>query len=662
MWVARTVVQRGGGAAVGGSLRTAASSSGKASAEAAASSSAASSATSAAAPKAGGGGGGGQVVVGLAVVGAAAGGAYAYSKGLLPVGPSSAPAPAPGAVPGSKSAVDVAPAAAVVSKVAKEAKEAEAAARAKAEGAKKAEAAAAALKAEAEAETAAKAAAAAAQAKEEEAAKLRAVAEIEAEITAVEAAKKEEEARTAERARQEQEALAARLEQERLVEIQRREDALSALKDALAAKDTSAIAEALKVARGTLGGPCAETQLAESVIQPSEQLREALSAEALEALSLPAALNLKPGQSEAEAVAAEQALCESLSGEALRQRVEELARYLAASRLYARPRLEAVIASQLEAADLASLSLLEEAMQRLAAERDAEDSKALAELEGKLKTRHEEQVAQAIADATAEMEARLAEEKNRLARAAEEVILEERSKRVSDIAAMNVGLANVEEALSKDEQMVRRVQAQNNLAAALLRVENAMLASRSAKIEFDKLVALAAAVDPLSAQVLEALPASSKELCRRSAIVPTEAMLRQRLADEVRELVATAFVPADSGLIGQMFGRVFRQLYVVEGGIDAPREKAADSDLEHNLEVLRKVAASTGVLRSRSSSEAALPKLSAALEEMDRSLVGSCRRRVSGCIEEMRDVVLLRQALAAVKARLQCLTAAQLAE
>mmetsp|Transcript_72282 Transcript_72282/g.200512 ORF Transcript_72282/g.200512 Transcript_72282/m.200512 type:complete len:631 (+) Transcript_72282:65-1957(+) len=428
----------------------------------------------------------------------------------------------------------------------------------------------------------------------------------------------------------------------------RREESFSALKDALDSRDIGVITQALAAARQAGVGVCAEVQLAESIVEPARLIREGLQCEEMaKVLLLPQEFR---GLTEEAAIAAEKAACSAMDVEQLRARVVELSRFLAAARLHAEARIEDTLMTRFEAADAASLKLLEDGLLRLAEERDAAAAKEIVALEEQLQRVHEEEVMAARAEAAREAEEELAIEKERLQAAAELEILEEKGAHCAKVAAMRDGLAKVEEMLKHEAGLVQKVQAHNNLAVAVLSVEDAIVAQNGAHSEFKALRSAAEGADPFSAGVIAHVPEDIN-----TVMVPPASTLQQHFAEGVEELMVAAFVPPGSGLLGQAFGRLFRRLYVLDGrGALEPAAVALEDD-EHCLAVKQNLDA----LARASVSPRGTGALSAAVVDLEASLVGPCRELASDWLSETRKALLVHQALLVVKARAHCLTSAQ---
>jgi len=450
----------------------------------------------------------------------------------------------------------------------------------------------------------------------------------------------------------------AAVEQSKAAAQERRATARRALEEALAAKDVDRIAEALAAARQADLGLCAETRLAQSLVDPARYIRDGLSCEDMdEMLLLPKEFR---GLSEAEAIASERAACKSMSREQLQARVVELSRYLAKSRIHARPRLEEALQTRLEAADAASLRDLADALARADAAYNEVAARHLADFQAQLQRQHEEAVAAAAASAAAEAQQRLAAEEEELRALAEAALAQEQCARLSEVIAFNEGLKAVEEVLSQDEALVRQAHAYNSLSVAVLGLEDAIIAGRSAETELEALRAAAAKTDVFVVDLLARLPESSAELCKRAAAVPTEPLLRRHLASQLDHLATAAFVPPGSGLLGELLGRAFRWIYVLQpDAAPLPSQGAAGRvpEAERNLAALSFAA---GPLGQGANGDTDVQRLESALSVLEGSLGGLCRERAAAWMEEARSALILRQTICAVKARVQCLNAAVL--
>lgn len=448
----------------------------------------------------------------------------------------------------------------------------------------------------------------------------------------------------------------AMIEQSRAGAIERRAAAQRGLEDALAAKDVGRIAEALERARQVGLGVCAATRIAQSIIDPQKVLRDGLTSKELdEMLLLPTEFR---GLTEEEAIAAERAACTSMDREQLQERVVELSQYLAMSRLHARARLEQALQTRLEAADTASLKDLSDALALANAEYDEVAARDLADFEAQLQQQHEEAVASATASAVAEAQRRLDAEGEQLRCLAEASLEEVRGARLKEVISLKSGLEAVEEVLSQDEALVRQAHAYNSLSVAVLGLEDAIIAGRSAEAELEALRSAAGKADAFVAELLARLPVASAELCKRAASVPTEPLLRHQLASHLDDLADAAFVPPGSGLLGEVLGRLFRWLYILQPQalpLPSPMQHAASevSETERNLLAL-------GFAAPGSHTEMDIQRLESAFIHLESSLGGRCRERAATWMAEARAALILRQTLWAVKARVQCLNAALL--
>jgi len=433
-------------------------------------------------------------------------------------------------------------------------------------------------------------------------------------------------------------------EDARLAGIAKREAAAAKLKTAMdeeypsASLQVSAVGEALAEAKEA-GVTGREVHLADALVQ-ADLRSDALSPERL--LQLPEEFH---GLDEAQARAAEQERCETLSREQLEARVIELTRLLAMARLHATARVDQALMTQLEAADAASLRSLREAL--ASAEEDynkAADVEYKA-LEEELLQKQKQEVDEAIASARAEATAALEAEREKLEASAKEAVMEARAERLPDVISLNSGLKSLEKVLLEDDAVVQRARAYNSLSAALLCLEEAILAGGGAQAELEALSKASTEVnDAFVTDLLSSLPSPAANLCRRAAPVPTEPLLRQSLSKQLGDLAAAAFIPPKSGLLGEVVGRVFRRLYILGG-----EPVTEDSDAACNLAALGRAqhatAAGSGV------------QLREAIQNLETTLRGSCRERGLMWLEEARAALELRQTLSAVKARVQCLNA-----
>ncbi|CAE8602186.1 unnamed protein product [Polarella glacialis] len=434
------------------------------------------------------------------------------------------------------------------------------------------------------------------------------------------------------------------VEAERVAGLEQREGALLALRSALGGEDAAAISEALSKARKACISATSEFQLAES-LSVSARLSEGFAEASLEKLmQLPSEFH---GLNEDQAEASERARNANLGRGELEARVLELTRHLAHGRLHAQARLDQALLTQLEGADAASLRALGQALEKAGAERDQVANEEYAALEVTLRERQEAEVVKAIADAQAAAAAKLEDDRQKLLAAASQAALEAQADRLAEVVSLSSGLAALEEVLMQDEAVVQRAHAYNSLSASLLSLEDAILAGRGACTELEALRQASADVnDAFVANLLSTLPADSADLCRRAGSVPTEPLLRQRLSSQLSDLATAAFVPAGSGLLGEVIGKVFRQLYILGRDsvvLDIPQETEASRNL--------------AALGSAAGAVAGGGELREALDRLEGSLRGTCQERASTWLEEARAALQLRQTLEAVKARVQCLNA-----
>jgi len=369
------------------------------------------------------------------------------------------------------------------------------------------------------------------------------------------------------------------------------------------------------------------------------------------------------GLSPEEAERAERSGSESLSREQLEARVVELSRYLAAGRLHAKSRLEQALLTRLEAADAANLRDLGDALQRASEEREVSTKKEMQALEADLTARHEEAVQQTEKQAAEEVQALLNADMEQLRSTAQEVLAEERGKRLREVVALNSGLASLEEVLEQDAAAVQRAQIYNGLSVAALRLEEALLAGRSAAPELQALRSAASKADGFVDALLSGLPAGCAKLCQKPAAVPTEPLLRSQLGELLDDLVAAAFVPPNSGLLGGLLGRVFSWFYVLDTGAltrqssgAAAAEGGSVTEASRNLAALSESCAATKM--PRQSGDEGSADLTQALMVLEGSLRGHCREQAAGWLAEAREALLLRQAVRTAKAKAQCLSMA----
>lgn len=438
---------------------------------------------------------------------------------------------------------------------------------------------------------------------------------------------------------------------------ERRAIAEDTLKAALAANDLQALIEALALARSAGLGATADVKFAESIAEPVHFIREGLrSSELEELLLLPAQLR---GLSPEGAEAAELKACENFDREQLEARVVELARSLAAGRLHAKSRLEQALLTRLEQADMASLQDLGNALQRIAEQREQLAMLNLTKLKSELEQAQAVAVAQVQQDAVNEVQQLMDNEVAELETIADEVLTEERSQRLSEVVSLSKGLADVVEVVTQDAVHVQRAQAYNNISMAVLGLEDAIVSGRGAQVELEVLRVVAGQSDGFVDGILQQLPKDCADLCRRKEGVPTEPLLRQQLAARLDELAAAALTPPNSGLLGELVGRALRKLYILDP--DAlPRESiggmvacSATAEASHNLAVLSRSRAAVAA-----PADGGVAGLEVALAHLEGGLGGLCRERAASWLEEARTALLLRQAIRAVKARVQCLSAA----
>mmetsp|Transcript_23266 Transcript_23266/g.42038 ORF Transcript_23266/g.42038 Transcript_23266/m.42038 type:complete len:607 (-) Transcript_23266:78-1898(-) len=481
---------------------------------------------------------------------------------------------------------------------------------------------------------------------EKEATEARAAEAAEA-AAAKAAAAEEEAARTKELAELQQRNLEL-AEEARLASITKREVAEANLRRAMEAEysDLSlrvkALGEALDQAKAAGVAASKDVLLAEALVRAEVRAEDALSPERL--LQLPEEFH---GLDEVQARAVEAAHCENLSREQLEARVVELTRLLAMARLHATARVDQALMTQLEAADAASLRSLREALVSAEEEYNKAAEVECKALEEELLQKQKDEVEQAIAAARGEATAALEAEREKLETAAAEAVLEVRAERLGDVISLSTGLKSLEKVLLEDDAVVQRARAYNSLSAALICLEDAILAGGGAQAELEALRKASAEVnDAFVTEVLTSLPSSAVNLCRRAAPVPTELLLRQSLSENLGDLAAAAFVPPNSGLLGEVVGRVFRQFYVL-GGEPVTTE---DSEAAGNLAALGRA--------QRASAAGSGVQLREALQNLETSLKGSCRARAGvAWLSEARAALELRQTLSAVKARVQCLNA-----
>lgn len=282
----------------------------------------------------------------------------------------------------------------------------------------------------------------------------------------------------------------------------------------------------------------------------------------------------------------------------------------------------------------------------------------LIQLKGDLEHERAVAVAQVEKETAAELQQLMKDEIVELEKIADDVLMEERTRRLSEVTALNKGLAAVEEALTQDAVHVQRAHVYNNISVAVLGLEDAIVSGKGGQAEFEALRSVAGQSDPFVHALLEQLPQDCAELCRRAEGVPTEPLLRHQLKAHLNELVAAAFTPQNSGLLGELVGRFMRRLYILD--VDAlPRTSPADVNMcPATAQAAQNLAALSRSRAAIATNDGGIAGLEAALEHLESGLGGICYERAASWLVETRNALLLRQAIRAVKARAQCLSAA----
>lgn len=438
----------------------------------------------------------------------------------------------------------------------------------------------------------------------------------------------------------EQEATRIRIasaESSRLAGIEQRNAAKQALRDAVESKDFAQLQLALAAASEACLGTCAESELAESLVTPSLQLRRALQPAADAA-----------GQCAADAADSEFAATADMSEDELRSRVIELSRCVAAGRLYGKVRLEEVLATNLEAAEACSLEIAEEGLKRLKADLDEQAVNFYTELETGLIEQHADTIASRKAEASRDAEERLANEDADMQEVSDTTVAFMKSLHLDEVISFASGLKCTQEAVDDEQSEVERYYARNGLSQALVILEDSILAGRSCEAELEAVRLAAGKADSFVADMLANLPSGCMTLCQHGA-VPTEDAIKKHLPSQLHELASTAFLPPGGGLAAELIGRFFRSLYVVnsEAHVALSGEDGAAQEVRRNLAAISRLA------QAKSPGE-----LEEALLHLEGSLTGSCVEEAKEWLHETRCALLLRQAIWAAKARVQCLTCA----
>lgn len=353
----------------------------------------------------------------------------------------------------------------------------------------------------------------------------------------------------------------ATAERHRAEEVERREAALSALREATASRDAGLIQAALRGAVDASLGACPEVLAAEDVLAD-------------------------PGL-----------VLEGLSGETLRERYIELAHDLASSRFHGRAEIEVELASRLEAAEAQCFDRLRQRLDVLQKSRAEEEKATILSFAQKLQQRTLDAVAAA---------------KEAAEEAANEAVTAERAawKSATEDMVLTQRTARAEEA-----SIVERALAQSHLSDAILAFEQALLAGRDAPAAFEVLRATARDVDGMSARLLAELP----EDCVREGPVPTEAVLRQHFTAQLRDLVAAAFTPPGGGLLAEIVARLFSSIYI----LSAPPLRPELLPMEEHAEVAANLQAlSRAAVVAPGDFEASLRDLEASLQGRCREQAG----------------------------------------
>lgn len=436
----------------------------------------------------------------------------------------------------------------------------------------------------------------------------------------------------------------------------RREESFHNLQAALLTKDPNTIKDALEAARNAGLGTCTETQLAEGIVAPAGLVRDGLQCEDLATtLLLPEEFR---GFTAEAAAAAELEACKGKNREQLAERVVQLTRYLAMSRVHAKARLEDALTTRMEAADAANLQSLEQALARIGKERDQTAAKEFKEFEGSLQQQHEEIVARAKEQAMATCLSALASEEAKLQASADEAVLEQKGARVQEVVSLHEGLVQVEQALHQDEIVVQQVHACSRLCVAVLGLEDAILAGGNARADLDVLWAVASQSDPFVANVWRSL----KEGCpgiENTAAVSAEPVLRDSFAGRLDDLVAAAFVPPGGGLIAEIVGRIFRSLYISSASAIPSKDPLLSWTTSQDQKPQASETWQNLALLSSCPTTAEGPEdLRGVLTCLEGSLKGTCHDRSEAWLQDLRQALLMWQAVRASKARAQCLSAA----
>eukprot|EP00405_Crypthecodinium_cohnii_P021035 CAMPEP_0206475482 /NCGR_PEP_ID=MMETSP0324_2-20121206/34105_1 /ASSEMBLY_ACC=CAM_ASM_000836 /TAXON_ID=2866 /ORGANISM="Crypthecodinium cohnii, Strain Seligo" /LENGTH=600 /DNA_ID=CAMNT_0053950847 /DNA_START=85 /DNA_END=1887 /DNA_ORIENTATION=+ len=433
---------------------------------------------------------------------------------------------------------------------------------------------------------------------------------------------------------------------------EKRAAARAKLQEAMDGEDPQTILAALAEAKAAGLGVDSTVRLAEtlagvatvSATSPDGQLDEMLQL-------LPKEMQ---GLSVESAESAERDLASSMDRAALEARVVELSRYLATGRLHAKTRLEQALLSRLEAADEKGMQDLADSIKTLESERDAALEVTKGKLESELKAVHQEAVEKGKEDAAEYVGNLLVSDMKQLTQVARDIFYEERSKRTDEVVAQSVGFTELEEALQGDIEAVKKARGAASLASVAIALEDALAnASRDARAELSAFKVAATEAGSCVSQALAGLPEASLKLCEKSEPVPTVVTLREDLARNLKEFVAAAFIAPGSGILGELKGRFWADVFLTASRWEPLRQLLTPSTLddpEGNLEVLSK---GYEAIRSKGS----LSELTETVLLLESSLKGLSHERSAPWLAKAREVLLLRQALYIAKAQAQCLNA-----
>jgi len=425
--------------------------------------------------------------------------------------------------------------------------------------------------------------------------------------------------------------------------IWRSSAAKKALSEALDSKDPKQLKAALCIAQEANLGTCAESELARSLTAPSVLLREALQGSDI--VASPTELR---GLIPADAVAAELAATEDMTEEQLKARVVELSRWLAAGRLHAKARLEGALAAQLEHADEQGLRSLEEGLEQLKEEHYESAESKFEAMGAALHGVQVETVDAAVSKISQESEEGLVSTRSQLLEASDEIITAERAICTDDVVIFAKGLRTVEEQVECEAHRIEHVHACNRLSSAVLALEDAILTGSSCESELRRLESVAAEADVFVAGLLAKLPEGYATICREGA-VPSEEAIKKRLPSHLQRIATAAFLPPGGGTAAEIIAQLFGVFYVAS--CDAC--PGANDEDDAAKETSANLAAISRVLRAKRAGE-----LEVALLNLQTSLTGPCRDAAADWLTKTCSALLLRQALWAIKARVQCVTSA----